>query len=132
LFSRLGAIHFRLVDDLNLQIAELDVDLVHFLRGHGRVSQDITDVAVGEVTLFLRLADQLLDLLGDVHTGSILDGANVGRGTIAIAGGQLSQLAGRGSDGHGWFLRNDDIHLALAVVGGPLGAAIALVGLGSR
>ena len=78
---RLGlfdAVHFRLVDDLDLQVAELEVDLVQFLRPDEALGQRVVDVAVGEVALHLGQADQFLYLLCDFETREVGGGSLVG------------------------------------------------------
>ena len=132
LFGRLGAVYLGLINDLDLEVTEFDVDLIHLLRGHGRVGQNVTDVAVSQVALLLRLADQFFDLLGDVHTGGVLNGADVRTRSITVASSQLSELTRRGPDGHGRFFRYDDVRLVLLIVGGFLGPTISLFSLRSR
>ena len=132
MFSRLGTVYLGLINDLDLEVTELDVDLVHLLRGHGRVGQNVTDVAVSQVTLLLRLANQFLDLLGDVHTGGVLDGTDVRARSITVASSQLSELTRRGPDGHGRFFRYDDVRLVLLISGGFLGPTISFFSLRDR
>jgi hypothetical protein len=70
LLLRLGLfdpIHFRLIDDLDLQVAELAVDLVQVIRRDNAVGQCVIDVAVGQIALFLGQPQQLLDLFGQIH-----------------------------------------------------------------
>ena len=72
LLFRLGlfdAVHFGLVHNLDLQVAQLDVNLVQFLRQDGRVGQRFVDVAVGQVALLLRQPDQFLDFCATSTAG---------------------------------------------------------------
>ncbi len=59
------AVHFRLIHDIDLQAAQLDVNLVEFLRPGEVVRQRVGYVAVGEVPLLVGEADQFFDLLGN-------------------------------------------------------------------
>jgi hypothetical protein len=73
LFLHLGLldpVDLGLVDDLDLEVAELDVDLVQLLRGHHAVREGIVDVAVGQVALLLGQSDELFDLLRQLGIGS--------------------------------------------------------------
>ena len=78
----LDAIHFGLVHDLDLEIAELDVNLVQVVGRNDVVRQRIVDVAVSEVTLLLREAQQFFDLLSQVHTGLSFDGVKRGHWAV--------------------------------------------------
>ena len=62
------AIHLRLVHDLDLQIAQFEVNLIQLLRPDEALGQRVVYVAVGEVALLLGQADQFLDLLRDIKT----------------------------------------------------------------
>ena len=57
-------IHFRLVHDLDLEIAQFDENIIHF-RMSRRRRQCFLDVAVGQITLLLREPDELFDFFGD-------------------------------------------------------------------
>ena len=57
----LDPVHLGLVNDLDFEIAELDVDLVQVLRGDDSFREGVVDIAVGQVTLLLGQADQFLD-----------------------------------------------------------------------
>ena len=65
----LDAVHFGLVNDLDLQDAQLAVKIVQFLGRNDRVGQGVVDVGVSQVALLLGQADQFLDFLGQVHPG---------------------------------------------------------------
>ena len=66
-FRLLDPVHLGLVHDLDLQVAQLDIDLVQVLGQDGRVRQRVVDVVVGQVALLLGEPDQLLDLLRDIN-----------------------------------------------------------------
>ena len=68
-FGLLDAIDLGLVHDLDLEIAQLDVDLVQFLGRDQPVRQGVVDVVVGEISLLLRQSDQLFDFFGNVKGG---------------------------------------------------------------
>ena len=62
----LDAVHFRLIHDLDFEVAELDINLVQ-VRGADQILRErLVDIAIGQVTLLLGQADQFLDLLGDI------------------------------------------------------------------
>ncbi len=72
----LDSVHLGLVNDLHLEIAQLDVNLVQILRRNDRVGQGVVDVVVSQVALFLREADEFLDFLGQIQAGLALDGSD--------------------------------------------------------
>ena len=69
LLGLLDAIDFGLVDDLDLEIAELDVDLIEIVGSDDVIRQSIVDIVVGEVALFLGEADEFLDFFGQIDAG---------------------------------------------------------------
>ena len=77
-FGLFDAVHLRLVNNLDLQIAQLDVDLVQFLRPDEGLGQRLVDIVVGQVALLLGQADQFLDLLRDLKArrGAVEFGAS--------------------------------------------------------
>ena len=66
-FGLLDAVHLGLVHDFDFQVAQLGVKIVQVLGRHDAVGQRVVDVVVGQVALFLRQADQFLDLFGQVQ-----------------------------------------------------------------
>ncbi len=65
----LTPIHFGLIDDLDLEVAELHVNLVEIIRGDDILGQRVVNVVVSEVALLLGEANQFLDLLGQLNAG---------------------------------------------------------------
>ena len=74
----LDPVHFGLVHDFDLQIAQLAVEAVQFLGGNDHIGQRIVDVVVGQIALFARQANQFFDLLGHLPAGPGEDHAETG------------------------------------------------------
>ena len=65
IFLRLGLldpIDFGLVNNLNLEVAQLDIDLVQVFRGDQGFRKSVVNVAVSEVPLLLRETNEFLNL----------------------------------------------------------------------
>jgi len=69
-------IHLRLVHDLHLEVAKLDIDLIQLLRRDHRVRQRVVDVVVGQVPLLLREPNEFPDLFGQIYSRLVFDGAD--------------------------------------------------------
>ena len=70
------AVHLGLVHDFHLEIAELDVDFIQFLRRDHRVGQRIVDVVVRQIPLLLRQPNEFLDLFGQIDPRLAFDRAD--------------------------------------------------------
>ncbi len=75
-FGLLDAVDLGLVDDVDLEVAQLDVNLIQFVRRNDGVGQGVVDVVVGQVALFLRQAKEFLDLFGEIDARRTLERAN--------------------------------------------------------
>jgi hypothetical protein len=70
------AVNFRLINDLNFEIAQFYVNFIEVLGADDVIRQGIIDVAVCQVTLFLGQPDQLLNFLGQINSGMALNRRN--------------------------------------------------------
>ena len=61
---RSAPVHLRRINNVNLEVAEFGQHLIQVFGGHDVVGQGIVDVVVGQVALFLGLAQQVFDFLG--------------------------------------------------------------------
>ena len=65
-FRRLGALDFGVVNDLDVEVAQLGIELIQILRRQ-TVGQDVVDVVVGDVAVLVRQVQQRLDGLSQVR-----------------------------------------------------------------
>ena len=84
------AVHFGLVNDVDIQVAQLDINLIELLRPDEGVGQRVGNIAIGEIPLLLGQADQFFDLLRDLKTRLVpgrgwvgADGLGGGEGAVA-------------------------------------------------
>ncbi len=119
-FGLFDAVHFRLVDDFDFQVAQFAVEIVQFVRGDDAIGQGVVDVVVGQVALFLGQADEFLDLFGQVQGQGFGErGGGLGAGGEFQSGfRELSH--GGGGDGAAARLgaRGDGLGRAVPVGGG--------------
>src|SRR5437899_11131576 len=64
-FGLFDAVDFGLVDDFNLQAAELDVNFVKVFGIDDAVGKRVVYIVIGEVSLFLSETNQFLDLVSE-------------------------------------------------------------------
>ncbi len=58
-------VHLGLIDDFDLQAAELDINLVEIFRTDNAIRQRIVDVGVGQITLLLSETNKFFDLVSE-------------------------------------------------------------------
>ena len=66
LFRRFGALNFSMVDNFNVQPAELGIKLVQVFRRHP-FRQDVVDVIIGDVPMLLGQMQQRLNRLRQIR-----------------------------------------------------------------
>ena len=71
----LSAVHLRLVDDLNVQIAERAINLRQTFGRDQRLGQRLVNVVERQIALLARQSNQFLALPGEVDAGLTLDRA---------------------------------------------------------
>ena len=97
-FGRLGAFDFRMVHDLDIEVAQLGVKLVQIIRREA-IGQNVIDIIVGDMAMLMRKMKQSLNRFGQING---LAGFSGSRSAMAARVCCLG-LGSGGWGSSGWF-----------------------------